>query len=152
MNDCISITLSFCDSCYHKLNCDHRNYKPNFIIIKDIKKQTYIQFIVKSILSDCGIAICRVFSFTKSWPLGLNQIAYIYSLKKKVAYTLKVTYWTAVMTSSVRSLPWRGSQPASLYVPRPASSDLWKRNGNHFMCIVVFCCTLLILFLLTKLY
>lgn len=42
------------------------NYKPNFIIIKDIKKQTYIQFIVKSILSDCGIAICRVFSFTKS--------------------------------------------------------------------------------------
>lgn len=82
MNDCISITLSFCVSCYHKLNCDHRNYKPNFIIIKDIKKQTYIQFIVKSILSDCGIAICRVFSFTKSWPLGLNQIAYVYSLKK----------------------------------------------------------------------
>lgn len=84
LNDCISITLSFCVSCYHKLNCDHRIYQPNFIIIKDIKKQTYIHFIVKSILSDCGIAICRVFSFTKSWPLGLNQIAYIYSLKKKL--------------------------------------------------------------------
>lgn len=42
------------------------------------------------------------------------------------------------MTSFVRYLPWRGYPPASLYVPKPASSDLWKRNGNHFICSVVF--------------